>query len=298
MSDNPRPLKRPFLERRVPIKLGICSFAFHRTVAAGAMDLGAMFRACRDLGCTQLDPWNAHLLEPGSGVDSLHAGSNPDDARLGVPGAEQVERIAALGAAVGLPFGCIAIDGAHVFSADPAEMRLHRERALRWIDIAARLGATAVRIDAGGPEALDDATLAIIARGYRELIARARSAGIEVLVENHWGPTVIPANVERLLAAVDGLGLLFDTNNWKPGLQREGWERCARFARLVHVKTFAFDPAGNETSVDLVPAFAALRAAGFAGTWCVESVPKDGDEVTAARLTLELIRRQAGREAA
>jgi len=282
----------------VSIKLGICSFAFHRTVAAKAMDLATMFRTCRDLGCTQLDPWNAHLLEPDSGVDSLHAGRNPNDARLGVPSPEQVERIAALGASVGLPFGCIAVDGAHVFSTDAAEVRLHRERALRWIDIAARLGATSVRIDAGGPETLDDATLAIIARGYREIIDRARPAGIEVLVENHWGPTVIPANVERLLEAVDGLGLLFDTNNWKPGLQAEGWKRCARFARLVHVKTFALDPAGNETTVDLAPAFAALRAARFAGTWCVESVPADGDEVTAARRTLELIRRQNAQAAA
>ncbi len=279
-------------------RIGICSFAFHRTFAAGGMDLGAMFRACRDLGCTQLDPWNAHLLEPSAGVDGLHAGRNPDDARLGVPDASQVERIAALAADVGLPFGCIAVDGAHVFSADPVEMRLNRERALRWIDIAARLGATSVRIDAGGPEEPDDATFAIIAAGYREIIARARAANVEVLVENHWGPTVIPANVERLLAAVDGLGLLFDTNNWKPGLQHEGWERCARFARVVHVKTFALDAAGNETTVDLAPAFAALRAAGFAGSWCVESVPTDGDELTAARRTIALIRRHTGRQAA
>ncbi len=279
-------------------KLGICSFAFHRTVAAGAMDLAAMFRACRDLGCTQLDPWNAHLLEPGSGVDGLHAGRNPDDARLGVPDAQQVERIAALAAEVELPFGCIAVDGAHIYATDPAEMRLNRERARRWIDIAARLGATSVRIDAGGPEELDDATLAIIADGYRELVARAHATKLAVLVENHWGPTVIPANVERLLAAVDGLGLLFDTNNWKPGLQREGWERCARFARVVHVKTFAIDQAGNETTVDLAPAFAALRAAGFAGTWCVESVPTDGDEIGAARKTIALIRRHVARQQA
>ena len=74
------------------LTLGICSFAFHRTVASGAMDVGAMFRACRDLGCTQLDPWNAHLLEPSAGVDGLHAGRNPNDARLGVPSAAQVVR--------------------------------------------------------------------------------------------------------------------------------------------------------------------------------------------------------------
>ncbi len=280
------------------MKLGICSFAFHRTVASGAMDVAAMFRACKDLGCTQLDPWNAHLCEPESAKNSLHAGRNPNDARLNTPGQAHIEHIIELGKQVGLPFGCIAIDGAHIYEADPAAMKLNREKAYRWIEIAGQLKATSVRIDAGGPEVMDDATLAVIAAGYRDLIPRARKLGLEVLVENHWGPTVIPRNVERLIAAVDGLGLLFDTNNWKEGLQREGWERCAKLANVVHVKTFAFDAAGNDSTVDLAPAFALLAKTGFAGTWCVESVPKDGDEIEAARKTIALIRRRAGKAAA
>jgi sugar phosphate isomerase/epimerase len=280
------------------MKIGICSFAFHRIAANGRMDFAAIARLCQELGCTQLDPWNAHLLEPEAAVDGVRAGRNPHDSRLGTPSDAHVERIAAAGAAVGLPFGCIAIDGAHLLDKDAATEQLNRERALRWIDIAARLRAESVRIDCGGPEILDEATLARIASGYAELIAYAKARNLRVLIENHWGPSVIPANVERILDACPGLGLLFDTNNWKEGLQREGWDRCARRAEVVHVKTFVFDAQGEETSVDLKPAFARLNEAGFRGSWCVESVPRDGDEIEAARRTIALIRRRAGKQAA
>jgi sugar phosphate isomerase/epimerase len=275
------------------MKIGICSFAFHRTVAAGSMDFAGYATACRELGCTQLDPWNAHLADP-QGHDTLHAGRNPNDARLGLPSPERIERIAAEGAAARLRFGCVAVDGAHVIEADPAAERDNRERARCWIAIAARLGADSVRIDAGGPESLDASLLARIAAGYRELIDLAGSHRLRVLMENHWGPSQIPANVERILEACPGLGLLFDTHNWKPGMQREGWDRCAKHAQVVHVKTFAIGEDGEETTVDLAPAFARLREAGFSGTWSVESVPKDGDELAGARKTIALIRRRAG----
>lgn len=279
------------------MRIGICSFAFHRTVAAGKMDFAGFARTSKELGCTQLDPWNAHLGDA-SGADTLHAGSNPDAARLGLPSDARVEQLRAEAAAVGLPFGCIAVDGAHIIEADAEKERLHAERARAWIALAGKLRATSVRIDAGGPEQPDEATFARIASGYRDLVARGRDVGVRILIENHWGPSQIPANVERILADTPGLGLLFDTNNWKPGLQREGWDRCARYAEVVHVKTFVFDERGEETTVDLAPAFARLREARFAGTWAVESVPKDGDELGAAAKTIALIRRRGAAQAA
>jgi sugar phosphate isomerase/epimerase len=279
------------------VRIGICSFALHRTFAAGKMDFAGYARACRDLGCTSLDPWNAHLVE-GSGSDALHAGGNPHAARLGLPSAALIARFRAEAAAVGLPFGCIAVDGAHLIAGDPATDALHAERGLGWIAVAKELGASSVRIDCGGGEDPDEAAFARIAAGYRPLIAAGRAAGVRVLIENHWGPSPHPGHLERILSDSPGLGLLFDTNNWRPGLQREGWDRCARHAEVVHVKTFVFDERGEETTVDLRPAFARLREARFAGIWAVESVPKDGDELGACAKTIALIRRHGAAQAA
>jgi hypothetical protein len=41
--------------------IGICSYSFHRLLASGKQDIFGFIRDCQALGCTQLDPWNAHL---------------------------------------------------------------------------------------------------------------------------------------------------------------------------------------------------------------------------------------------
>lgn len=276
------------------MQLGICSFALHRTWAAGNLDFPGLIALCKDLGCTQLDPWNAHLNEPDAGEDSVRAGRNPQDARLGTPSDAHVARLKQQLADGGLPMGCIAIDGGHIYEADVAKRTENRERAERWIAIAGELGASHIRIDAGGPEEMPAPVFTEIVAGYRDLIAQAQMHGMRVLVENHWGPTIIPENVNRLLDAVDGLGLLFDTNNWKKERQRDAWTLCGPRAEVVHVKTYAIGDDLIDPEIDLRDAFAILRANDFSGIWCVESVPRDGDEIAAARRTLDLIRREAG----
>jgi sugar phosphate isomerase/epimerase len=276
------------------MKLGICSFAFHRTWAAGTMDFPGLIQACKDLGCTQLDPWNAHLNEPTKGEDTVRAGRNPQDARLGTPSDEYVDVLVEQVKAGGLPVGCVAVDGGHIYEAEADKRALNNERAHRWIDISGKLGATHMRIDAGGPEDMPEPILAEIVAGYRDLIDHAKQFGIRVLVENHWGPTVIPENVNRLLDAVDGLGLLFDTNNWKKERQHDAWRMCSARSEVVHVKTFAINDDLIDPEIDLTEAFSLLRQHGFNGIWCVESVPRDGEEIAAARRTLDLIRREAG----
>ncbi|MBN1285425.1 MAG: hypothetical protein JXB47_08505, partial [Anaerolineae bacterium] len=103
-----------------------------------------------------------------------------------------------------------------------------------------------------------------------------------------------PENLVKLFDAVEGLGLLFDTNNWAPGKQEQGWEMCARYARGTHVKTFSFDADGNEPSVDIPKAMHILLDAGYDGVWGIESVPKDGDEYAGVKKTVALMARVLG----
>src|SRR5690349_4173811 len=108
----------------------LCSYSFHRTVAAGKMDVFDYFKYCKTAGFTLLDPWMKHL----------EAGYN-DNAYL--------DRVKAAAADVGLPFGCIAVDGAHIYEPTAEARAKNREVAYRWLDISQYLGAKQVRIDAG-----------------------------------------------------------------------------------------------------------------------------------------------------
>jgi sugar phosphate isomerase/epimerase len=239
------------------------------------MDIFRYIRWNKEHGFTQLDPWMKHLEE-----------GYRDDGYLA--------RVKAAAEEVRLPFGCIAVDGAHIYEPSEEARRANRAVAYRWIDICNYLGAAQVRIDAGGRDALTDDIFAIIVKGYEDVLSYARARNVEVIVENHWGTTKYPENVVRLMEALPDLGLLFDTWNWAEGTHEKAWEMCARYARLTHVKTYAFDALGNEVTYDVAKAIRILRDTGYQGTWVIESVPNDGNEEAAVDATLVLIKRVLG----
>jgi sugar phosphate isomerase/epimerase len=276
------------------MEIGICSFSFHRLLAAGKQDIFRYITDCKELGCTQLDPWNAHLALLKQGDDVLKAGVNPQSSQELISPAEEdyLEKVEESADVSGLPWGTLAVDGAHIFEPTEAARAANRARAYRWIDIAGKLGFEQIRIDAGGPEEMPDDAFRVIVEGYNDLIARAKPLGLQVLIENHWGPSVIPDNVVKLCESIDGLGLLLDTHNWKPELRDQGRRKCAKFAAATHVKTFRWDAAGNETSGSKPEeAIRILLDSGYTGVWGIESVPEDGDEYAGARRTIDLIRR-------
>jgi sugar phosphate isomerase/epimerase len=273
------------------MELSICSYSFHRLLEAGQQDVFQYIRDCRALGCTQLDLWNGHV--PSLLDDEARSPSSftPEYAQLSAAEVDYLARIKATADDAGLPFGCLAVDGAHIYEGSPEARRAQQIKAHRWLNIAEQLSTQQIRIDSGGPPEMPDDVLEIIITGYNDLIPRARDKGMEVVIENHWGASRIPENVVRILEAVPGLGLLFDTGNWPNELRETGWTRCSRYARATHLKTFAFDADGNETTVDIPRAMHILQEAGYQGSWGIESVPREGDEMEAARKSVALVRR-------
>ena len=276
------------------MELSICSYSFHRLLEAGQQDVFKYISDCHALGCTQLDLWNGHLPSLLDDEARPPASFTLEDAQLSPAEIDYLARIKATADNTGLPFGCLAVDGAHIYEATPEARRAQQIKAYRWLNIAEQLSAQQIRIDSGGPPEMPDEVLDIIVAGYNDLIPRAGEKGIEVVIENHWGASRIPENVVRILEAVPSLGLLFDTGNWPEEMRETGWTRCARFARATHLKTYAFDAEGNETTVDIPRAMRILQEAGYQGSWGIESVPRQGDEVEAAKKSVALVRRVLG----
>ena len=274
--------------------LSICSYSFHHLLEAGQQDVFKYISDCRDLGCTQLDLWNRHL--PSLLDDEARSPSSftPEYAQLSADELDYLKRIKTAADDAGLPFGCLAVDGAHIYESSPEARHAQQIKAYRWLNIAEQLNVQQIRIDSGGPPEMPEDVLEIIVKGYNDLIPRAGEKGIEVVIENHWGASRIPENVVRILEAVPGLGLLFDTGNWPAEMRETGWTRCARYARATHLKTYSFDAEGNETTVDIPQAIRILQEAGYQGSWGIESVPREGDEYEAAKKSIALVRRVLG----
>ena len=276
------------------MKFRICSFSFHRLLAEGKQDIFKYITDCKELGVAELEPWNAHLSVVKDEDAVLEAGSDPENAALSAQSDAYLHKVKAAADKAGLPFGCLAVDGAHIYEPSPEARRANRAVAYGWLEVAAWLGARQIRIDAGGPEDMPDDAFRIIVAGYHDLVARGVAQGTQVLIENHWGPSKIPENLVKIIEAVPGLGLLFDTHNWAPGTQERGWHTCARYARATHIKTFSFDERGDEATTDIPRAMQILLDAGYDGPWGIESCPRDSDEYTGVRKAIALIRRVLG----
>ena len=274
------------------MQTAICSFSFHRLFAAGKQDMFQYIQTCKELGCTQLDPWNAFLSEIKSGDEVLHAGHNPSESQhLTAAGEGYINKVKAAADAAGLPFGCIAVDGAHIYEPTLEARMENRRRAYLWLDICHRLGVKQMRVDAGGPVEMPSDVFTIIVDGYTDIVRRASDLGVQILIENHWGPSVLPDNVIKLVEAIPGLGLLYDTHNWREDVRDEGRKRCAQYAAATHVKTFDWDEKGNPISDRPDEAIKCLLDANYKGCWGVESCPPNGNEIEGATNTLNLIHR-------
>src|SRR5690606_6050 len=123
---------------------------------AGRHDVGQYIADSAALGCTQLDLWNGHLpalLDQDGRVgtrapaelppepEALPESPLPPDWLL-LPGElALLDELRAAMAHAGLPLGCLAVDGAHLYEPTAPARALNRLRAVRWCQIAARLGA-------------------------------------------------------------------------------------------------------------------------------------------------------------
>ena len=276
------------------MELSLCSYSFHRLLEAGQQDVFQYISDCQALGCTQLDLWNGHLPSLLDDEARSPASITPEYAQLSAGELEFLAQIKTRAEAAGLPFGCLAVDGAHIYEDSPEGRQANRIKAARWLNIAEQLGVQQIRIDTGGKPAMPDEMFEVIVAGYNDLLPRAGEKGLEVVMENHWGASRMPENVVRILEAVPGLGLLFDTGNWPEELRETGWRQCARYARATHLKTYAFDAEGNETTVDIPRAMHLLQESGYGGSWGIESVPREGNEFEAAQKSIALVRRVLG----
>jgi len=252
-------------------QIGICSYSFHRLLEAGKQDMFAYITDCKRLGCTQLDPWNEHF-------------ASTDDS--------YIAKVKEAGKRAELPFGLIAVDGGHIYEPTAEARAARRKTAYHWIEIARKLAARQIRLDAGGTAAMPPEEFEIIVAGFEDLKAKCRDAGLELVMENHFGASVIPDNVVRICEQT-GIGLLLDSFNWAKGKEAEGWIKCAKFARACHIKAFAFNDEGEELTINVGSFVRWMKKSGYRGPWAVESVPIDGDEMGAAARTIALIKKYA-----
>ncbi|MDQ8196931.1 sugar phosphate isomerase/epimerase [Pelagicoccus enzymogenes] len=202
----------------------------------------------------------------------------------------------------GVRFGVLMCDQLPNIGASDRRVRQRSiAEHIQWMDTAAELECRYLRVNAYG----DGSYLELCrnaAESLRALGDAAESRGLEVLVENHGHPSSNGAWLAMCLemAGHSKVGAFTDFDNffmggWGHVPQRrydtlQGMLDLAPFTRAVSAKSYDFDAAGNETTVDFEICLRTALDGGFRGLASAEYEGEHLTEDEGTRLTVELLR--------
>jgi sugar phosphate isomerase/epimerase len=173
------------------------------------------------------------------------------------------------------------------------------ENHYKWVEAAEFLGCHSIRVNAGSAGSWDEQR-ALATDGLRRLSEFAADYGLNVIVENHGG---LSSNGEWLAEVISGVGLtncgtLPDFGNFfitrQPPDEYDrylGVEQLMPFAKGVSAKSYGFDAAGNETTIDFERMLRIVLDAGYRGYVGVEWEGMNPGDIEGIRLTQRLLER-------
>jgi sugar phosphate isomerase/epimerase len=167
----------------------------------------------------------------------------------------------------GVELFSILIDAGDISQADQAGRAADMQMIKGWIDVAATLGASAVRVIAGDAPPDDAAALERSIEGLRELAGYAQARGLRVLTENFRPLASTAANCNRIVDALGGaVGLCADVGNFPSGSRVAEFGAVVARAESIHAKA-SYDAAGALDAGQLRQCLDASKAAGFTGPY-------------------------------
>lgn len=191
-------------------------------------------------------------------------------------------------------------------SPDAKERAAGVEGHKKWIEAAAFLGCTAIRVNLHGIGTLEQWTKGAV-ESLRKLSAIGKPLGIKVLVENHGGYSSNGKYLAEVmhLAEDANIGTMPDFGNfcvrrevagdlWKsPCVEQydiyQGVAELMPYAGAFSAKSFNFDAKGNESGIDFRKMFKLMQASTYRGYVGIEYEGETMTEDAGIRATKKLI---------
>lgn len=181
------------------------------------------------------------------------------------------------------------------------------ENHYKWVDAAAFLGCHSIRVNLFGTGTETDmADASVLA--LKKLSVYGKEKNINIIVENHGGQSSHGIWLKSVISRVNmpNCGTLPDFGNFC--LQRENNERwnapCLKeydrykgvnelipYAKGVSAKSYGFDDAGNETTIDYALMADIVKQSDFKGFVGVEWEGNDISEEEGVKKTLALVKK-------
>ncbi len=197
----------------------------------------------------------------------------------------------------------IMIDGEGDMSAKEKADRMKAvDNHKKWVDAASALGCHSIRINTGNNYSFDN--VMGVAEACNVLVEHAEKQGINVICENHGGPSSNPDALLSLISWVgkDRFGTLPDFGNFEKDKRSGGKytidiyraiDRMMPFAKGVSAKSYDFDDQGRETKLDYARILKIVTDSGYHGHVGIEyegSRLSEPEGIKATKRLLESLR--------
>ncbi|WP_259015012.1 sugar phosphate isomerase/epimerase family protein [Emticicia fluvialis] len=198
---------------------------------------------------------------------------------------------------LGMKNHLIMVDGENIASLDAAKRQKAVEAHYAWVEAAKYLGCTSIRVNWGdamsalsgkGEEGSMEEVGKAAADGYQKLCDFAAKAGLNVIVENHFGYSTDPDWLVSVMKQVKAKnkGFLPDFGNFcaersKPATmdlkgimatkcvkehdKYDGVQKMMPYAKGISAKTHKFGPDGEDVDTDFIRIFKIIKASGWTG---------------------------------
>jgi len=264
------------------MKLGLCTWSYNRTFAAGKMSLEKCLEVCaNDLKAGGVDIIDVHF-KSGDNVQKLIK----DTAYL-----NKIKKLA-----TDLNITISAVSPGNSFGKDsPKDEAAEVEKIKLWTDIAYILGAPNLRIFAGwAPKERHKELWPKVIKSIKTCAEYAATKGITLAVESHNDGGYLPTSVEthRLLDEVGSpwVKLNLDTGNYQDKDMYAALKKSIPYATHMHCKIHKLSPDGRELEFDFDKIFTILKGAGYRGFFNIEYEGKE-EELEYVPKSFDMVRR-------
>jgi sugar phosphate isomerase/epimerase len=185
----------------------------------------------------------------------------------------------------------------HLGDLDSSQRMKAVENHFKWVDAARFLGCHSIRVNCDGVGDANEVSKACI-DGLRKLSEYAKTAGINVLAENHEGYSSNGQWMSTIVRSVGmpNCGTLPDFDNFNLGNNAwydryQGVKEMMPFAKAVSAKAINFDDQGNCLETDYTRMLTIVRESGYRGFIAVEYEGAKLSEEDGVRATKRLLER-------
>lgn len=181
----------------------------------------------------------------------------------------------------------------------------------RWVDAAKFLGCHSIRVNAAGQGTREEVSKNAT-EGLAKLSEYAKTAGLNVIVENHGGYSSDGSWLANVIknTGMDNCGTLpdfgnfcierTDPSNWEAGCKTEydrykGVTELMPYAKAVSAKSYDFNAEGEVVETDYSRMMSIVKDAGYTG-WV--GIEYEGNEMGAEegiQKTIDILKKNGGR---